>query len=40
VALYYGNAPAANEAQGASPFAGFIALSETKCSIATRRATR
>jgi Protein kinase domain len=40
VALYYGNAPAANEAQGASPFAGFIALKETKCAVATPRATR
>jgi hypothetical protein len=31
VALYYGNAPAANEQNGALPFAAFIAMSETPC---------
>ena len=31
VALYYGDAPAANEQNGALPFAAFIAMSETPC---------
>jgi predicted Ser/Thr protein kinase len=31
VALYYGDAPAANKQNGALPFAAFIAMSETRC---------